>query len=72
MIPKEEDSQKIDQFRMISLLSVEGKIFFRVVARWLSDFLSRNNCIDTLVQKWGIAGVYRVHWSGDAAHPGSL
>ena len=41
---------------MISLLSVEGKIFFSLVARRLSDFLSSNNYIDTLVQKGGISG----------------
>ena len=57
LIPKEEDSKKIGQFRMISLLSVEGKIFFSIVARRLSDFLSSNNYIDTSVQKGGISGV---------------
>lgn len=57
LIPKEEDSKRIDQFRMISMLSVEGKIFFSLVARWLSDFLSSNNYIDTSVQKRGISGV---------------
>ena len=48
-IPKEEDSKKIDQFRMISLLNVEGKILFSMVARRLTGFLSSNNYIDTLV-----------------------
>ena len=58
-IPKEEDSKKINQFRMISLLNTEGKILFSIVSRRLGGFLSSNNYIDTLVQK------------GDAAHPGS-
>ena len=58
-IPKEEDSKKINQFRMISLLNTEGKILFSIVLRRLGGFLSSNNYIDTLVQK------------GDAAHPGS-
>ena len=38
--PKEEDSKKIDQFRMISLLNVKGKILFSIVARRLGGFLS--------------------------------
>lgn len=56
-IPKEEDSKNINQFRIISLLNVEGKIFFSVAARRLTDFLSNNGYIDTSVQKGGIAGV---------------
>lgn len=31
-IPEEENSSKIEQFGVISLLSVEGKIFFSIVA----------------------------------------
>ncbi len=31
-IPKEEDSKSIEQFHIISLLSVEGKIFFKIMA----------------------------------------
>ncbi|KAL7876168.1 hypothetical protein AOLI_G00111310 [Acnodon oligacanthus] len=54
-IPKEEESKTIDQFRTISLLSVEGKIFFSIVARRLTDYLLRN--IDTSVQKGGIPKV---------------
>lgn len=56
-IPKEKDSKKINQFRIISLLNVEGKIFFSIVARRLTNFLLANNYIDTSVQKGGIAGV---------------
>lgn len=41
---------------IISLLSVEGKIF-SIVERRLADFLSSNNYIDTSVQKGGISGV---------------
>ncbi|KAK7880264.1 hypothetical protein WMY93_030631 [Mugilogobius chulae] len=33
LIPKEENSKKIDQFRIISLLCVEAKIFFSAVSR---------------------------------------
>ena len=42
---------------MIPLLRVEGKIFFSLVARRLSDFLSSNNYIDTSVQNGGISGM---------------
>lgn len=57
-IPKEEESN-IDQFRTISLLSVEGKIFFSIVARCLTDYLLRNSYINTSVQKGGIPKVPR-------------
>ena len=40
LIPKEKNSSTIDQFRQISLLNVEGKIFFSVVAQRLSVFLN--------------------------------
>ncbi|XP_038154112.1 uncharacterized protein LOC119791846 [Cyprinodon tularosa] len=53
-IPKEEGSTNIDQFRTIFLLSVEGKLFFSIVARRLTDYLLRNSYIDTSVQKGGI------------------
>lgn len=56
LIPKEKDSSSIGQFRQISLLNVEGKIFFSVAAQRLSVFLQRNNFIDTSVQKAGIKG----------------
>ncbi|XP_049324773.1 uncharacterized protein LOC125789951 [Astyanax mexicanus] len=56
-IPKEENSTRLEQFRSISLLSVEGKIFFSVLARRTTDFLLKNKYIDTSVQKGGIPGV---------------
>ncbi|KAK0134731.1 Retrovirus-related Pol polyprotein from type-2 retrotransposable element R2DM [Merluccius polli] len=56
-IPKEEDSKNISQFRIISLLSVEGKIFFSIIAKRLALFLLKNGYIDTSVQKGGIPGV---------------
>ena len=56
LIPKEKNSSTIDQFRQISLLNVEGKIFFSVVAQRLSAFLLKNNFVDTSVQKAGIGG----------------
>lgn len=56
-IPKEENSSKLEQFRSIFLLSVEGKIFFGVLARRLTGFLLANTYIDSSVQKGGIPGV---------------
>ncbi len=41
-IPKEEKSKNIDQFRVISLLSVESKIFFIIMAKRLFvDYYSK-------------------------------
>lgn len=42
LIPKEKDAADISQFRHISLLNVEGKIFFSVVAHRLAVYLDRN------------------------------
>ena len=56
LIPKEKDSSEIGQFRQISLLNVEGKIFFSVAAQRLAGYLRKNNLIDTSIQKAGIAG----------------
>ncbi|XP_061733213.1 uncharacterized protein LOC133536595 [Nerophis ophidion] len=64
-IPKEEKSKNINQFRTISLLSVEGKIFFSLMARRLTDYLLKNSYIDTSVQKGGIPEV-----SGCLEHTG--
>lgn len=46
-IPKEEKSENIDQFQVISLLGVESKIFFSIVAKRLSNFLLGNKYIYT-------------------------
>lgn len=56
LIPKENVSEDISQFRQISLLNVEGKIFFNVVAHRLTINLENNHYIDTSVQKAGIPG----------------
>ncbi len=56
-IPKERESVRLDQFRPISLLNVEGKIFFAVIAKRLSNFLVGNGYVDTTVQKGAVAGV---------------
>ncbi|XP_052402932.1 uncharacterized protein LOC127949523 [Carassius gibelio] len=64
-IPKEENSKKIDQFHIISLLCIEVKIFFSAVSNRLTTFLSKNKFIDTSVQMGGISGM-----SGCLEHTG--
>ena len=56
-IPKEQNSTEINQFRPITLLNVEGKIFFSVMASRLTKYLTENGYIDISVQKGGIPGV---------------
>lgn len=55
-IPKEKKSQNLCQFRGIALLNVEGKIFFSILARHLTNFLLVNSYIDTSCQKAGVPG----------------
>lgn len=59
-IPKEKGTENINQFRPISLLNVEGKIFFSVIAHRISGYLLNNQYIDTSVQKAGISGFPRM------------
>ena len=66
-IPKEEGSKSLDQFRIISSLNTESKIFFGILSRRLSDFILGNGYIDTSVQKGGVAGM-----SGCFEHTGVL
>ena len=54
--PKERNSKMVNQFRTISLLNVEGKIFFAILAKRLTSFLTGNLYIDTSVQKGGVPG----------------
>ncbi|XP_052280752.1 uncharacterized protein LOC127878274 [Dreissena polymorpha] len=46
----------VNQFRTISLLNLEGKIFFAILARRLTSFLTGNAYINTSVQKGGVPG----------------
>ncbi len=55
-IPKEDHSESISQFRPISLLNVEGKIFFSILSRRLTRFIVSNGYINYSVQKAGIPG----------------
>ena len=54
----------ITNFCPISLLNVEGKIFFGVLARRMTTFLLSNHYINTSVQKAGIPG-----FTGCLEHP---
>lgn len=54
--PKEQDSCNINQFRGIALRNVEGKIFFFVVAKQVTNSLLENNFINTSCQKAGVPG----------------
>ena len=55
-IPKEKDSRKIEQFQPISLLNVEGKIFFGVIAKKMMRFVINNGYVNTSNQKAGVPG----------------
>lgn len=66
-VPKEKHSENIKQFRTISLLSVEGKIFFTILARRLTTYMTDNTYIDSSVQKGGIPG-----FSGCVEHTSAL
>lgn len=65
--PKEKNSKHISQFRTISLLNVEGKIFFAILARRLTTYLTTNGYIDTTVQKGGVPG-----FSGCVEHTSAI
>ena len=55
-MPKEKDAKTIGQFRTISLLNVEGKIFLSVLVKRISVYMVDNGYIDTSIQKAGIPG----------------
>jgi len=48
---KERNSKSVIQFRSISLLNVEEKVFFAVLAKRLTSFLIDNAYINTSIQK---------------------
>ncbi|XP_062585204.1 uncharacterized protein LOC134246875 [Saccostrea cucullata] len=56
-IPKEEKSETLKQFRTISLLNVEGKIYLAILARRMSRYMLENQYIAIAVQKGGVPGV---------------
>ena len=56
-IPKEEDAETVEKFRTISLLNVEGKLYFALRADRLLSYALDNGYIDTSIQKGGVPGV---------------
>ena len=56
-IPKEEGATEIGKFRTISLLNVEGKLFFGMKSDRLTQYVLANRYIDESVQKGGVPGV---------------
>jgi hypothetical protein len=56
LTPKEKKSENSSQFRTISFLSVEDKIFFSIVVKRISAFVTENDYVNTAVQKGGISG----------------
>merc|ERR1712212_635220 len=57
MGPKEDGAEDVEKFRTISLLNVEGKLFFGLKAERLLKFAIANECIDTSIQKGGVPGM---------------
>ena len=55
-ILKEKDSRKLHQFQSISLLNVEGKIFFAVITKRMTMFMINNWYVNTSIQNAGIPG----------------
>ena len=56
-IPKENNASTVEKFRTISLLNVEGKLFFSMKSERILDFALANRYIDTSIQKGGVPGV---------------
>ena len=54
LIPKIDGASEIDKFRTISLLNVEGKIYFAMRADRLLKFVQDNEYIDSSIQKGGL------------------
>lgn len=55
-VPKELNSMELDQFWEISVLDVEGKIFWSIIAKRLTTYRLTNEFIDPSVQKGGVPG----------------
>ena len=56
-IPKEDGATTVEKFRTISLLNVEGKLYFAMKADRLLEFTLTNEYIDTTIQKGGVPAV---------------
>ena len=56
-IPKVDNASTVQKFRTISLLNVEGKLYFALKSNRIVDFVLSNGYIDTSIQKGGVPGV---------------
>ena len=56
-LPKEANAEAIGDFRPISILNVDGKIYMGILARRTVEYLQRNGFINESVQKAGIPGI---------------
>jgi len=66
-VPKGQNSTGLEDFREISLLDVEGKIFWSIVAKRLTSYLLNNECINPNGQKGGVPG-----YSGCLEHTSAI
>ena len=64
-IPKEDGATSVEKFRTISLLNVEGKLYFALWSDRLVTYTLSNKYIDTSIQKGGVPGI-----SGCMEHTG--
>merc|ERR1712106_990641 len=55
-IPKEDGATSVGKFRTISLLNVEGKLYFALWSDRLVTYTLSNKYIDTSIQKGGVRG----------------
>lgn len=56
-MPKEVNLSSLSEFRTMSLLNVEGKVFLGILARTLTLLLMNNKYVNTYVQKGAVPGV---------------
>ncbi|MEL7079400.1 MAG: Ulp1 family isopeptidase, partial [Cyanobacteria bacterium J06582_2] len=56
-IPKEDGATVVEKFRTVSLLNVEGKLYFGMQADRLVTYTLANGYIDTSIQKGGVPAV---------------
>ena len=61
----EDKAEDVQDYRTISLLDVEGKLFFAIKADRMLEFALQNGYINTSIQKGGIkgGGIYLCNFS---------